>query len=242
MPGIHRAAVSVLGALALSAAIAASAAAPDAPAAAAPVVDLPPAVLDRYTGYYRLSETAVITITRAGPQLSAQLTGQPAAEIYPENPASFVYKIVAARIDFVPDPPMEITSLVLHQRGVDHIAQRIDEAEAQRIAAAVATRLQDQSPAPGSEQAVRLLLAGIALGKPNYDQMGPELASATQAQLPQLQSGLKALGAVQSVVFQGVGNQGWDLYLVRHEHGTSQVRILLGANGIINGALITAGP
>jgi hypothetical protein len=43
-------------------------------------------------------------------------------------------------------------------------------------------------------------------------------------------------------VFQGVGNQGWDLYLVRHEHGTSQVRILLGANGIINGALITAGP
>jgi hypothetical protein len=50
------------------------------------------------------------------------------------------------------------------------------------------------------------------------------------------------LGPVQSVEFRGVGNQGWDLYDVRQEHGSSQWRISLGADGIITGALVTAGP
>jgi hypothetical protein len=205
-------------------------------------IELPEAVLERYTGFYALSDSAVIQVTRAGSQLSAQLTGQPPAEIYPETAASFFYKVVDARIDFIPDPPAQITSLVLHQHGLDHMAARIDAAQAQRIAAAVAERVQGQSAAPASEAAVRRLLAGIASGAPNYEEMSPELAAATRAQLPQLRASLDTLGAVQSVAFQGVGNRGWDLYLVHHEHGISQVRIQLGADGLISGALISAGP
>jgi bla regulator protein BlaR1 len=34
--------------------------------------------LDRYTGYYKLAESMIFTITREGGQLAAQLTGQPA--------------------------------------------------------------------------------------------------------------------------------------------------------------------
>jgi hypothetical protein len=64
----------------------------------------------------------------------------------------------------------------------------------------------------------------------------------TRQQLPQLEAAMVHLGAVQSVEFRGVGNQGWDMYDVKQEHGSSQWRIALGADGIITGALVTAGP
>jgi hypothetical protein len=72
--------------------------------------------------------------------------------------------------------------------------------------------------------------------------MSPELAKATREQLPQLEAGMKQLGAVQSVEFRGVGNQGWDAYDVRQEHGLSRWKISLGADGIIAGALVSKGP
>jgi hypothetical protein len=209
---------------------------------APPQVDLPGVILERYTGYYRLCDRLVLTITRQGQQLYAQVTGQAALEIFPETAASFVYQGVRARIDFIPNPPAQITALVLNQNGADHVAPRIDAAQAQQMQAALANRVQAQSPTPGSEQAARRLLAGVAAGAPDYGAMTPELASATRQQLPTLQALLTALGAAQTLQFEGVGNQGWDLYAVRHEHGTSQVRILMNSNGIMAGALISAGP
>jgi hypothetical protein len=105
-------------------------------ALADPQVQLPAAILERYTGYYALSASSVITVTRAGLQLLVQLPGQPAVEISAETAASFVYKTTDVRIDFMPNPPVEITALVLHQQGLDHVAPRIDAAQAQAIAAA----------------------------------------------------------------------------------------------------------
>lgn len=99
-------------------------------------MQLPTAILDRYTGYYALSLSSVITVTRVGSQLMVQLPGQPAAEITAETPASFIYKGMDVRIDFMPNPPIEITALVLHQQGLDHVAPRIDAAQAQAISAA----------------------------------------------------------------------------------------------------------
>ena len=203
---------------------------------------LPIPILDRYTGTYRVGDRLVLTITRQGEQLYAQLTGQAAAAIYPETAASFVYKVVDARIDFIPNPPAQINALVLHQRGNDVMAPRIEAAEAQRLQAVLANRVQEQTASPGSAPAARRLLDGLADGAPDYAAMSPALASATRQQLPQLKSMLDALGAVQSLTFEGVGNQGWDLYLVRHERGTSQLRILVQPNGIIAGALLAAGP
>jgi len=125
----------VLAALAVTIAVLPIAMRPD-PAMADPAVELPAAILERYTGYYALSATGVITVTRAGSQLLVQLPGQPATEIYPQTAASFIYKNVDARIDFMPNPPVEITALVLHQQGLDHVAPRIDAAQAQAMAAA----------------------------------------------------------------------------------------------------------
>jgi hypothetical protein len=86
------------------------------------------------------------------------------------------------------------------------------------------------------------LIEGIRTGKPNFSEMSPELAKATREQLPSLEAGMKQLGAVQSIEFRGVGNQGWDSYDVRQEHGLSQWKIALGTDGIIAGALVSTGP
>jgi hypothetical protein len=134
------------GALAAAAVLATIAALPIGTALADPQVQLPAAILERYTGYYALSASSVITVTRAGSQLLVQLPGQPAAEISAETAASFVYKTMDVRIDFMPNPPVEITALVLHQQGLDHVAPRIDAAQAQAIAAANEQRARPGSP------------------------------------------------------------------------------------------------
>jgi hypothetical protein len=115
-------------------------------ARADPAVELPVAILERYTGYYALSASSVITVTRAGSRLLVQLPGQAAAEIYAQTAASFVFKTMDARIDFMPNPPVEITALVLHQQGLDHVSPRIDAAQAQAIATANEQRAKGGSP------------------------------------------------------------------------------------------------
>ncbi len=205
-------------------------------------IDLDSAVLERYTGDYKLTPTAVLTVTREGTQLFAQLTGQPKAEIFAQSESEFFYKIVKARISFETDSQGRTTGLVLHQNGRNMNAPRIDATVAQQIAADTAAKVQSQTATPGSEAALRRLIEGIMTGKPNFAKMSPELAKATREQLPQLEAGMKQLGAVQSVEFRGVGNQGWDAYDVRQEHGLSQWKIALGADGIIAGALVSIGP
>ena len=71
----------------------------------------------------------------------------------------------------------------------------------------------------------------LQTGKPNYDLMSPGLADATRQQLPQLQSMIAAMGALQSVIFKGVGPGGADIYQVNFEKGSIDYRIWLGADG-----------
>jgi beta-lactamase regulating signal transducer with metallopeptidase domain len=199
-------------------------------------------VLDRYVGDYQLGPSAVMSVTRKDQQLYAQLTGQPAVEIYPSSATNFFYKVVNANIDFVVDAQGPATALVLHQNGANMNAPRVDTATAHRINADLAARVQTQAAAPGSEAALRKLIAGILGGAPNYDDMSPALANATRQQLPTMQSWLQPLGAVQSVEFRGVGNQGEDVYAVHQEKGVTVWRIVLGSDGKIMGALAQPGP
>jgi len=168
-------------------------------------ITLSAAVLDRYVGDYQLSPSAVISVTRSGEQLSAQLTGQPAVEIYPSSPTSFFYKVVKATVDFDVDTQGSVTALMLHQNGANLNAPRIDAATAHQVNADLAARVQTQTPASGSEAALRKLIAGVLSGSPNYDDMSPMLANAARAQQPVMIKWLQPLGAVQSVEFRGVG-------------------------------------
>jgi CubicO group peptidase (beta-lactamase class C family) len=84
------------------------------------------AVLEKYTGRYQLAPNFIITITRDGDQLYAQITGQPRAEIFAESEREFFYKVVDAQLTFVVDANGRGTSIVLHQNGADHPAKRME--------------------------------------------------------------------------------------------------------------------
>ena len=243
--GAWRVAAAALGCLSLGLlAVAAEVGPPNATTSSdTPVaIALDSATLDRYAGDYQLAPGAVLTVTREGNRLFARLTGQSKAEIFAQSDTEFFYKVVKARISFESDAQGRTSGLVLHQNGANLPAPRIDSSVARQIADATSAKVQSQKATPGSEAALRRLIAGISTGKPNYAEMSPALADATRQQLPRLEAALSHLGAVQSVEFRGVGNQGWDMYEVKQEQGSTQWRIALGADGIITGALVTAGP
>jgi serine-type D-Ala-D-Ala carboxypeptidase/endopeptidase len=82
-------------------------------------------VLYSYVGEYQFAPNVFMKITRDGGQLSAQLTGQGPAEIYPENKTDFFYKVVDAQILFRLDSQGRVNALILRQLGRDQLAQRV---------------------------------------------------------------------------------------------------------------------
>jgi beta-lactamase regulating signal transducer with metallopeptidase domain len=207
-----------------------------------PQVQVLTSVLDGYLGYYRFGEYVVMSVTRDGQKVLTQMTGQRVVENYPVSSTEIYSKDVKGLIAFISDSNGRSTEMVLRQHGRVITAPRIDASTAERIANALAIRIRDQTPMRGSEAAVRRMVESIAAGKPNYEEMSPVLAEAVRNQLPRHQETLARLGPVISIEFRGVGNQGWDIYDLRHEHGSSQLRIALNSEGIITGALSSVGP
>jgi len=79
----------------------------------------------------------------------------------------------------------------------------------------------DKGPAPGLEEALRRNYEGLAKGAPPYDIMGQGLINATQQQLDALELNARNLGALKTLSFTKINAQGWDVYAVTFENGTS---------------------
>jgi hypothetical protein len=192
-------------------------------------------VFDHYVGSYQLSPNAIMTISREGDQLFEQLTGQQKLQVFPESDRKFFLKVVDAQLTFATDTEGKTTQLTLHQNGRDMAAKRVDDTQASAVAAALAKRVKDQTPAAGSEAALRRNIDEVRRGQPNYELMSPALADLTRQQLPQIQTILGQLGALESVTFKSVGPGGMDVYEVKFEHGTSEWRISLDSDGKVAG-------
>jgi BlaR1 peptidase M56/Domain of unknown function (DUF3471) len=80
---------------------------------------------DRYAGLYQRGPNSIVTVTREGDRLFAQLTGQQKLEVFPESDREFFYKAVPAQITFVTDGDRPPTGLILHQNGTDLRAARL---------------------------------------------------------------------------------------------------------------------
>jgi CubicO group peptidase (beta-lactamase class C family) len=197
-------------------------------------------VLRRYVGAYEMSPGTAMLITLDNNQLVSKLGNQPAVPIFPLAETRFFPKVVDAELEFSGrDAQGRATHLTLHQNGRDMVAKRLDDAEFKRLADADAElqkRVKAQTPAPGSEAAVRRLIEELRSGQPNYDLMSPGLATATRQQLPQLQSSVQERGAVRSITFKGVGPAGADIYEIQFEKGALEYRISLGPDGKVQGA------
>lgn len=199
-------------------------------------------VLEGYVGFYQLSESAILTVTLNGQQLTAQLTGQPAVPLYAHSNTEFFLKVVDAQIRFLPDAQGQAAALILRQGGRNATMQRIDANTAQQIADKAAEKLKSQAQNPATEAALRRYVTGIINGKPNYDEMSPALADATRQQLPKVQAWLVSMGAVQSFQFLGADAQGDDVYTVRQDKGPTHWLIGVDTHGTIYTAMVSAGP
>jgi hypothetical protein len=197
-------------------------------------------LLDGYVGSYR-NGNAVLLVTRDGPQLSAGPAGQSGSPIYPRSNTEFFFKRIDAQLSFVTDAQGQAASLTMHRAGGDVTMKRIDAATAQHIASATAEKQRTRSLDPARAAILSRLVDGIVAGKPNTDDMRSGLATAVNHRLSRLQSVVAPLGAVQSVQYLGVDNQGADVYTVEQQHGVSHWRVALDATGLMSGAMVTPG-
>lgn len=82
-------------------------------------------IQDRYIGKYQLAPSFVLEITREGPQMYAQATGQSRVEIYPSSETKFYLTVVDAQITFDVDGTNPAPGLTLHQGGRNMPAKRM---------------------------------------------------------------------------------------------------------------------
>lgn len=96
-----------------------------APKVARKEIPLPPEVLDRYVGEYRFAPQFSIVVSREGPQLFAQPTGQQRLPIFPESETDFFLKAVDAQLTFTRDSTGRVTGAVLHQGGGSAAGEKV---------------------------------------------------------------------------------------------------------------------
>jgi CubicO group peptidase (beta-lactamase class C family) len=202
-------------------------------------ITVEPGILSRYVGIYAMSPGVNMTITLENGQLISQMTRQGKVPLFAQSEHVFFPKVIVAEIEFPKGETGPASQLILHQNGRDMTAKRLSDADAKKAneaAAAFEKRFKDQTPAPGSEAAVRRMIDGIRSGKPNYDLMSPGLADATRQQLSGLQSTLSSLGSLQSITFKGVGPGGADIYQVKFDKDSFDYRIWLAPDGKVDSA------
>jgi hypothetical protein len=79
-------------------------------------VKLTPDQLDSFLGQYQYGPGAIMTVSRDGTQLFAQLTGQPKLPIFPTSETEFEWRVVKATVQFVKGEDGKVTKVV-HRQG-----------------------------------------------------------------------------------------------------------------------------
>lgn len=202
-------------------------------------VKLTTALLDRYVGYYRLSGTSRVGVTREGNGLRLVVTAQPSAAkpfyALPLGADRFALQGTDLIIGFRMDAHGRVQQLdVLTNGHAMFSADRVSLAEGQRIDAALAARIKAQKPFPGSQEVLQLLLNDPVSGAG----MSKDVAHARTRQRASGENYLARLGPVQSYSFTGVNHFGDDVYRVNHAHGIETVILAVGPLGILGKSVI----
>jgi CubicO group peptidase (beta-lactamase class C family) len=81
--------------------------------------------LESFVGQYQYGPGAVLTVSRNGTQLFAQLTGQPKFPIFSTAETEFEWRVVKANVKFVKGEDGKVTKAVHHQNGATFDAPKI---------------------------------------------------------------------------------------------------------------------
>jgi len=91
-------------------------------------------------------------------------------------------------------------------------------------------------PVAGTEAAVRSLVAGLASGSPDYDNLAPPFAEIVRRDLPRTHALFSSMGELRSVTFREPGPMGGDAYDVVFASGRLIMSVMLDADGRIAGS------
>jgi hypothetical protein len=209
-----------------------------------PGTEVDASLLDSDVGWYELSPSRVLTVTHDGDRMRVQETGRSKFEVAAHGADAFASNH-GDFVIFLRDDHSEVTR-VLFQEPMSgaRIAPRITAAKARMIEDEFARRMSEvperfrgQIPAQGSRDAILRGIEDLQRGAPNYDRMSAPLAAKIRRQAPQVQPMLKALGAVESIFFRGVGPGGYDIYGVKFVNGSAEFRVQLAENGKVDDVL-----
>ncbi len=90
------------------------------------IVQIDPAILDNYTGKYKLNESIVVTIYKENNKLIAHPTNQQKLEMLPLSETEFVIKEINAKLSFVKGTDGKATKIKLNMNGTDTEMPRIE--------------------------------------------------------------------------------------------------------------------
>jgi DNA-binding CsgD family transcriptional regulator len=103
---------------------------------------------------------------------------------------------------------------------------------AERVVAA------DTVPTPGTEAALRSLVAGLASGSPDYDKLSPRFAEVVRRDLPGTHPLFASMGELKSVTFRGRGAMADDVYNLVFANGAVIMSAALDADGRMVGGIL----
>ena len=202
------------------------------------VARIEPGRLERFAGAYRLDDGATLLVRKANDNLVSQLPGEAPLVLFPAADLEFFAKNADFTLSFTIDTGGKVKAAQYRQPGRGHEGRRLDDASAAPLLAAAertARRVKEQKPLPGSDQAVRLLLAGFASGKLDYERLSPPLADRTREQMSWLQPWFGGLGVLNSLTFHAVKPEGSDQWDVKFDKDVVRVEIQVGEDGRIAG-------
>ena len=160
------------------------------------------------------------------PSISAS-TDQVGSAAVPRKAAAWVYGVSGAIMSV-----FAAAVLVIGMQSSGAVDGQASPA-ARAAAAAPAAR-----PAPGTEAALRGLVAGLASGSPDYARLSPAFAEVVRADLPMTHGWFASLGELKSVTFLSRSTRGDDAYKLVFANGEVLMSARLDAEGRMEGGAL----
>ncbi|THD53559.1 hypothetical protein ERD95_05665 [Enterobacteriaceae bacterium ML5] len=172
---------------------------------------------DKFVGYYKQDTLAPMRIFRKDERFFCKETTQPPVEFFQKSDVTFSSEFSHAQINFVLNSMGEVTGLIINDAGDELCWERIDNNIAEGLISTLERRIKFKQPQAGSERALVNLISGILSGNPNYSEMEPKQALALREQFGMLHTLITEAGALESIKFINVQNDGFDAFHVQHE-------------------------
>lgn len=96
----------------------------------------------------------------------------------------------------------------------------------------------ESAPTPGTEAALRRLVAGLASGAPDYNKLAPQFAEIVRRDLPMTHPMFKSMGELKSITFRNKGPMGDDGYDLTFANGKVLMSAALDAQGRMAGGIL----